>query len=139
MKTSTLVSAGNTILLAALKAAAPVGKDQHDWQGALTHKGGTLRDSIVGRASGPEGRGFYGVYYGPYVVHGTRPHLILPRVKKALWWEGADHPVGKVNHPGTKPNDFVRRAVTQAEPALRVLMLENGRQIIRLIAERTGA
>ena len=126
MQTATLVSAGNTILLDALKAEAPVKTD-------------ALRDSIVSRQSGPQGRGYYGLYYGEYVVSGTRPHIIMPRVKRALYWPGAAHPVALVHHPGTKPNDFVRRAVDRATPVLRVLLQENGRQILRLIADRTAA
>ena len=31
---------------------------------------------------------------------GTEPYMIRPKTKKALFWEGAMHPVGKVNHPG---------------------------------------
>ncbi len=31
----------------------------------------------------------------------TPPHEILPRHKKALFWEGAAHPVRRVNHPGS--------------------------------------
>ena len=140
IQTATLVRAGTQIILTSLKAEAPVGKDQTDWSGALTHKGGQLRDSIVARSSGPQGAGFYGVYYGEYVVHGTRPHLIMPRVKKALHWGGKPGVTARsVQHPGTKPNDFVLRGVLAAEPALRVVMLENGRTMLRLIATRTGA
>ena len=29
-----------------------------------------------------------------------KPHVILPKHKKALFWKGAAHPVKKVNHPG---------------------------------------
>lgn len=31
----------------------------------------------------------------------TAPHVILPRHKKALFWQGAEHPVRRVNHPGS--------------------------------------
>ena len=126
IQTATLVRAGTQIILTSLKAEAPV-------------KTGTLRGSIVARPSGPEGAGFYGIAYSEYVVHGTRPHIIMPSVKKALFWPGAAHPVRSVHHPGTKPNDFVLRGVLAAEPALRVLMLENGRTMLRLIATRAGA
>jgi hypothetical protein len=34
---------------------------------------------------------------------GTSAHLILPAVKKALWWPGLARPVSRVNHPGTIP------------------------------------
>ena len=32
----------------------------------------------------------------------TKPHVIVPRRKKALAWPTAAWPVGKVNHPGSK-------------------------------------
>jgi phage gpG-like protein len=32
----------------------------------------------------------------------TKAHIIRPRNKKALWWPGAAHPMGAVNHPGSK-------------------------------------
>lgn len=51
--------------------------------------------------------------------HGTPPHRILPRTKRALWWtHGADrgwfvpdHPLRMVQHPGTRPYLVIRRAV----------------------------
>jgi hypothetical protein len=30
-----------------------------------------------------------------------RPHKIIPKNKKALYWKGASHPVRSVNHPGS--------------------------------------
>jgi hypothetical protein len=39
--------------------------------------------------------------HAAYVEFGTRPHEIRPRVKRALWWEGAPHPMARVWHPGT--------------------------------------
>ena len=35
----------------------------------------------------------------------------IPKDKKALYWPGAAHPVRKVNHPGSKANDFMGRIV----------------------------
>lgn len=55
------------------------------------------------------------VPYGFYVHEGTRAHIILPVRKKALWWEGADHPVRMVRHPGTRPNPFVARTFRKHE------------------------
>lgn len=55
------------------------------------------------------------VGYAPYVHEGTEPHEIRPVRAKALFWEGAEHPVKKVDHPGTRPNPFVDRALQGAE------------------------
>jgi len=45
------------------------------------------------------------------VIGGTKPHDIYPRIKKALYWPGATHPVKMVHHPGAKPNPFVKVAL----------------------------
>lgn len=45
-----------------------------------------------------------------FVEYGTRPHIIRPRSKQALWWPGAHHPVKSVYHPGTQAQPFIRPA-----------------------------
>lgn len=50
------------------------------------------------------------VPYAEFVHGGTRAHDIRPRLKKALFWPGAGHPVRGVHHPGTAPNPFLRVA-----------------------------
>jgi hypothetical protein len=55
------------------------------------------------------------VDYAYWVHQGTRSHVILPKNKKALYWKGAEHPVKRVNHPGTKPNPFMVRGVERYE------------------------
>lgn len=45
--------------------------------------------------------------YAPWVNDGTQPYTITPTSKKALYWEGADHPVRVVHHPGIKARHFV--------------------------------
>jgi phage gpG-like protein len=37
---------------------------------------------------------------------GSKPHVIRPKNKKALFWKGAAHPVREVNHPGLPPRPF---------------------------------
>jgi hypothetical protein len=44
----------------------------------------------------------HGVEYGGILEEGSKPHIIRPKNKKALYWKGADHPVKLVHHPGTK-------------------------------------
>lgn len=50
-------------------------------------------------------------YYGYYVEFGTPPHTIRAKNKKYLYWEGADHPIKEVHHPGTRPQPFIRNAL----------------------------
>ncbi|HEY8744821.1 MAG TPA: HK97 gp10 family phage protein [Chloroflexota bacterium] len=117
---SALAQSATQVLLDALKAVAPV-------------RTGTLRASIIARASGANGQGFYGLAYGKLLVDGTRPHVIVPRTKHALFWPGARHPVRRVQHPGTKPNRFPERAVQRSVPALRLLLRDDGRRLIGLL------
>ena len=45
--------------------------------------------------------------YAQWVNDGTQPYTITPNSKRALYWEGADHPVKIVHHPGIKARHFV--------------------------------
>ena len=55
------------------------------------------------------------VNYAIFVHEGTRPHIIRPRVKQALYWKGARHPVMSVRHPGTKKNPFMEEGLKNSE------------------------
>jgi HK97 gp10 family phage protein len=80
---------------------------------------GRLRSSIVSRAENSGRRVGYvvgtNVGYAAAVEYGTAPHVIKPKHKKALYWPGARHPVAQVNHPGTRPQPFMRPAIEMAE------------------------
>lgn len=52
------------------------------------------------------------------VEFGTLPHVIRPRVAKALYWPGADHPVAVVHHPGTPEQAVMRGALYQEVTSL---------------------
>lgn len=54
------------------------------------------------------------VHYAPHVEYGTKPHIILPVKKRALYWKKAPHPYAVVHHPGTKPRPFMRPAIAEA-------------------------
>ena len=47
------------------------------------------------------------IKYARGVEFGTRPHLIKPKNKKALYWKGASHPVKTVRHPGSKAKPYL--------------------------------
>ena len=47
------------------------------------------------------------VKYAIIVEKGSRPHIIRPKNKKALYWEGAKRPVKMVNHPGSRAKPFL--------------------------------
>lgn len=68
--------------------------------------------------------------YVTFVVGGTRPHIIRPRHRRALFWPGARRPVLFVRHPGTKPNDFPARAFDRTQGAIDAILEETGQLIV---------
>lgn len=77
---------------------------------------GTVTDTGADIIAG----GQNGVGYAGVVEFGSRPHVIVPRYKKALAWGGARRLSGsarsgsgatifakRVNHPGTKPKPYL--------------------------------
>lgn len=58
--------------------------------------------------------------YGKYVEFGTPPHVITPKNGKALAFMvgGKKIIVKKVNHPGTRPNNFIRRTLRAKLPGI---------------------
>jgi hypothetical protein len=65
------------------------------------------------------------VPYAAPVHEGARPHVIRPRFARALRFEMDGRTVfaAKVNHPGNRPNPFLRNAVhrvASADPRIRL-------------------
>ena len=56
--------------------------------------------------------------YAEWVNDGTRPYTITPTSKKALYWEGADHPVKVVHHPGIRGRHFVEDSLNDVNGRL---------------------
>ena len=55
--------------------------------------------------------------YAIYQDQGTRPYLIQSkRPGGYLYWEGADHPVKTVHHPGIKAKHFVQQSLDELSP-----------------------
>ena len=80
--------------------------------------------SIQMRPAKKEGDGFSG-YWGSFAVNyalvielGSKPHIIKAAPGSALFWNGADHPVKKVNHPGTRAQHILTNAALQEYPKL---------------------
>ena len=77
---------------------------------------GLLRNSINSKISTFEGVVSTNTKYARIVEEGSRPHIIRPKKKKALYWAGASHPVRQVNHPGTKPKPYMIPAFEKEIP-----------------------
>ena len=72
--------------------------------------------------------------YAPFVEFGTRPHVILPKEKQALFWPGAAHPVRSVNHPGTRANPFMERIISYSQAEIENTFMIAAQQITKAIA-----
>lgn len=55
--------------------------------------------------------------YTGVVIHGSRPHVIIPHNALALAGHGFG-PVAIVHHPGTSPNNFPQRARDKVRPLI---------------------
>lgn len=105
------------------KSVGPVVKQE--LQAKAPVRTGGLRKSVRYRSNVLASRAvmtFTAVDYARFVIDGTAAHEIRPRNKQALFWAGADHPVTVVHHPGTRANDFVRRAIEPLRPAIQAAM-----------------
>jgi hypothetical protein len=76
-------------------------------------------------------------FYGGFVRGGTKPHVIRARLKKVLRWESAggvffaDH----VNHPGTEPNPYHLRVLSQYRGTIQAII---NRMTQRIISQFTS-
>lgn len=113
-------------LLAALQAAAPV-------------KTGAFRDSIRSIQHGGEGQIVYEYTAADplnrFIIEGTAPHPIEPVKAGALYFIGANGEVfaRHVDHPGTQPNDFPRRAWEDARSEIEDGLRQMGRELIEQV------
>ena len=60
----------------------------------------------------------HGVEYGPLLELGCPPHVIVPALAKALYWDGAEHPVKMVHHPGSQPYPIIMPTIEQMGPEI---------------------
>lgn len=69
--------------------------------------------------------------YRWFVNDGTRPHIILPTRKRALSFSvnGQKVTVKRVNHPGTKPNPYIPRAIARTHGESHVIAAQVLRSI----------
>ena len=55
--------------------------------------------------------------YAIYQDQGTSPYMIQSRKPNGyLFWEGADHPVKTVHHPGIRAKHFVQQSMDELAP-----------------------
>jgi hypothetical protein len=73
--------------------------------------------------------------YAPYVEFGTKPHVITAKNARVLANRQTGQIFGKrVNHPGTRPNPFMERIVSAAQPDIDKMFGATLSQIVQAIA-----
>ncbi len=87
---------------------APVGKTGH-LQQRIRYRIYEHGNAISGEITSPE-------TYTPFVIRGTRPHMIYGRPLLAFESHGRKVIVHSVHHPGTKANPFMARALARLGP-----------------------
>lgn len=106
----------------AMKAKAPVSPKIGKYKGS-----GAFRNSIQyqSKLTPPIARLEFGspLFYAKFIRDGTRPHEIKARNRPTLafqTFDGGPWSFPKVvQHPGTRPNEFARRAIRPTLPELR--------------------
>ncbi len=89
---------------------------QRDIQERAPKKTGAMAASIKVEFSDPMTVKVTGNAVAGYQEYGTKPHVILPKNKPYLVFKTKDGRIirtKKVNHPGTKPQPFIRPAVNE--------------------------
>ena len=91
---------------------------------------GLLRQWFVDSMTADESHIRTPAKYARFVNDGTAPYIIEPKgiatyhagqkitSGSALWWEGADHPVRRVRHPGIKGQHFVEDSINEVQSQL---------------------
>ena len=77
---------------------------------------GLLRNSINSNIDSLRGTVSTNTKYARIVEEGSQPHIIKPKKKKFLYWNGASHPVRQVKHPGSKPKPYMIPAFEKEIP-----------------------
>lgn len=108
-------------VLAEINRTAPVADGTHSFPDR--GGGGRLRDSFKIGFTTDHGKRVIRIFsdavnsrgqpYAKFVTNGTRPHVINGNPDLAFQWisRGVFVIAPQVHHPGTAPNDFVRRAL----------------------------
>lgn len=88
------------------------------WKDKTGHARQGLRTGVDGKGRRYKLYAAHTVKYGVFLEEGTKPHIIKPKSKKALYWNGASHPVKQVRHPGTKGDPLIERTLKQSRAPL---------------------
>lgn len=122
------------ILQASINAGAAV-LAQNTVVGIVPFRTGFLIQSFSAQILAFSATWFPTASYAPDVEFGTAPHTIWPVNGEALWWPGLPHPVKRVNHPGTKANDYMGRILAMSTADINSIFGHALEMIISSISE----
>lgn len=68
-----------------------------------------------------------------WIMAGTQPHMIVGHQELSFYWQrtGRQLIVRSVQHPGTRPSDFVRRAMMVAQSDWRSALHQAGSELMQ--------
>ena len=102
---------------------------------ASTVRVSSRKEGKTVKASAKVGNRAKGIYWGGFVIGGTLPHVIKPRVKSVLNIGGVLRRV--VQHPGAKAQPFVEQADRAGrDRAIKVAFAYADNRLRRLLAEQ---
>lgn len=93
-------------------------KSNATWQDQSSHARQAIHSGVEGGGNSFSLFLAHGAKYGKWLEEGTKPHLIKPKNKKALFWNGASHPVKEVKHPGTEKHPVLEDTLKDSKEEL---------------------
>ena len=110
---------------------------QRNVRSRAPHRTGTLQRSVLQTIEYPTATVTVDEKYGEYIEKGTRPHLITPKNKQALFWKGALNPYKSVKHPGTRANPFFKPGVEESSNYIEDQFMKVIERLVRELAGRS--
>jgi hypothetical protein len=95
---------------------------EREWKIASPVRTGRLRKSYLTKVEWLTATLYNNVEYFTMVHWWTKPYIINPKSKKALYWKGWEYPVKKVQHPWIKANPIYERIEEKVKDKVVIIM-----------------
>ncbi|BDR81024.1 hypothetical protein [Clostridium tetani] len=99
-------------------------KEDANWKDRTGHARQALHSGVESENNSYSIYLSHGVEYGEILEEGSKPHVIIPKNKRALYWKGAAHPVKKVNHPGTKGFKTIENTLEGSREMIKTVVVK---------------
>ena len=99
---------------------------------------GDVKETSGGTFRGIVSAGGGGVLYARMVEEGTKPHVIVPRRKRALRWRSGKgfRFATSVQHPGTKPQPYMVPALDASRARIEKAFQKHADQLLDWVAKQ---